>query len=48
MYFTGIFDGRYTTIHHHPGVDISRPLLRSILKEINVVVEEFTSLLTQI
>lgn len=41
-------DGRYTTIPHHSGVDISRPLLRIILKEINVSVEEFTKLLTQI
>ncbi len=37
-------DGRYTTIPHHGGVDISRPLLRSILKEINLSVEEYTEL----
>lgn len=41
-------DGRYTTISHHPGVDISRPLLRSILKEIDVSVEEFIDLLSKI
>jgi predicted RNA binding protein YcfA (HicA-like mRNA interferase family) len=41
-------DGRYTTIPHHSGVDISRPLLRSILKEINVSIEEFAELLKQI
>ena len=41
-------DGRYTTIPHHSSVDISRPLLRSILKEINVSVDEFTTLLTRV
>lgn len=41
-------DGRYTTIPHHGSVDISRPLLRAILKEINLSVEEFTVLLKRI
>ncbi len=41
-------DGRYTTIPHHSGVDISRPLLRTTLKEINVSIEEFTELLKSI
>lgn len=41
-------DGRYITIPHHSNVDISRPLLRTILKEINISVEEFTSLLKQL
>jgi len=41
-------DGRYTTIPHPSGVDISRPLLRSVLKEANVSVEEFTELLKKI
>ncbi len=38
-------DGRYTTIPYHGGIDISRPLLRTILKEINLSTEEFTELL---
>ena len=41
-------DGRYTTIPHHHSVDISRPLLRSILKEIDVSVDEFTTLLARV
>lgn len=38
-------DSRYTTIPHHNSIDISRPLLRTILKEINISIEEFTQLL---
>jgi predicted RNA binding protein YcfA (HicA-like mRNA interferase family) len=38
-------DGRYTTIPHHKGVDISRPLIRSILKQINISPEEFLKIL---
>jgi predicted RNA binding protein YcfA (HicA-like mRNA interferase family) len=41
-------DGRYTTIPHHSGIDISRPLLRTILREINISIEEFTRILTRI
>ncbi|HSU52288.1 MAG TPA: type II toxin-antitoxin system HicA family toxin [Segetibacter sp.] len=41
-------DGRYTTIPHHSNVDISRPLIRSILKEINITVEEFVTLLEEV
>jgi predicted RNA binding protein YcfA (HicA-like mRNA interferase family) len=38
-------DGRTTTIPHHHGRVISRPLLREILREIEVTVEEYAKLL---
>jgi predicted RNA binding protein YcfA (HicA-like mRNA interferase family) len=34
-------DGRTTTLPHHPGRDLSRPLIRTILQEIDVSPEEF-------
>jgi len=34
-------DGRYTTLPHHKGNDLSRPLTRQILREINITPEEF-------
>jgi predicted RNA binding protein YcfA (HicA-like mRNA interferase family) len=34
-------DGRYTTIPHHKGRVISRPLLRKILREINITTDDF-------
>lgn len=41
-------DGRYTTLPHHPGRDLSRPLIRQILREIRLTVEEFTQLMEKI
>ena len=38
-------DGRYTTIPHHGNVDLGRPLLREILKQIDVSPEEYEQLL---
>lgn len=38
-------DGRYTTIPHHPGEDLSRPLIRAILRQIDLDTEEFIRLL---
>ncbi len=38
-------DGRTTTIPHHRGRDISRPLLREILREIDLSPEKFRELL---
>jgi predicted RNA binding protein YcfA (HicA-like mRNA interferase family) len=38
-------DGRYTTLPHHPGEDISRPLIRTILREIELDVDEYIRLL---
>ena len=37
-------DGRYTTLPHHPGRDLGRPLTRQILREINITPEEFIEL----
>ncbi len=38
-------DGRTTTISHHKGRDIIRPLLRTILKEIKIDLETCNKLL---
>ncbi|MGQ9627920.1 MAG: type II toxin-antitoxin system HicA family toxin [Anaerolineae bacterium] len=34
-------DGRTTTVPNHPGRDLARPLLREILREIELTPEEF-------
>ena len=34
-------DGRTTTIPNHPGRDLARPLIREILREIELSTEEF-------
>ncbi len=34
-------DGRTTTVPHHPGRDLARPLLREILREIELTPEQF-------
>lgn len=34
-------DGRTTTLPNHPGRDLARPLIREILREIEVAPEEF-------
>ena len=41
-------DGRTTTIPHHPGRDLSRPLVREILREIELDLEEFQEVLRKI
>jgi len=38
-------DGRTTTVPNHPGRDLARPLIREILREIEVTPEEFRKLL---
>ena len=38
-------DGRFTLVPYHGGEDIGRGLLRQILREINVIPEEFLKLL---
>ncbi|SHN32476.1 Predicted RNA binding protein YcfA, dsRBD-like fold, HicA-like mRNA interferase family [Cyclobacterium lianum] len=38
-------DGRYTTIPHHKGRDISRSLLRAVLRQVEITQEEFIELL---
>ncbi len=34
-------DGRTTTVPHHKGRDLARPLLREILREIELTIDEF-------
>ncbi len=34
-------DGRATTVPNHPGRDLSRPLIREILREIEITPEQF-------
>jgi predicted RNA binding protein YcfA (HicA-like mRNA interferase family) len=41
-------DGRYTTIPHHPGKDLPRELIRTILKQINLSTDEFLDLLNKV
>ena len=38
-------DGRTTTVPNHPGRDLARPLIREILREIELTTEEFQELL---
>jgi predicted RNA binding protein YcfA (HicA-like mRNA interferase family) len=38
-------DGRTTTLPHHKGRDLARPLLREILREIDLSPDEFQKLL---
>jgi predicted RNA binding protein YcfA (HicA-like mRNA interferase family) len=38
-------DGRTTTIPHHQGRDLARPLIRSVLRDIDVSPEQFAELL---
>ena len=34
-------DGRTTTVPNHPGCDLARPLVREILREIELTPEQF-------
>ena len=34
-------NGRTTTVAHHPGRDLARPLIREILREIELTPEQF-------
>jgi len=38
-------DGRTTTVPHHSGEDLPRPLLRAILREIRLSVDEYNAIL---
>ena len=40
-------DGRYTTLPHHKAQDISRPLIRKILNEIQVSTDDFVRAVTE-
>jgi predicted RNA binding protein YcfA (HicA-like mRNA interferase family) len=39
--------GRYTTIPHHPGEDLSPPLIKTILNQVDLSSEEFIQLLNK-
>lgn len=41
-------DGRYTTIPHHSNKDITRSLLREILRQIEVTPEEYVEHLKEV
>ena len=38
-------DGRTTTVPNHSGRDLARPLIREIIREINISIDEFLELL---
>ena len=38
-------DGRYTTLPHHKGQDLGRPLLRAIIRQVNLTVDAFNDLI---
>lgn len=38
-------DGRTTTVPNHPNRDLARPLIREILREIKISVDQFNELL---
>jgi predicted RNA binding protein YcfA (HicA-like mRNA interferase family) len=40
-------DGRTTTLPHHKGRVLARPLIREILREIDITVEQYNSHLEQ-
>jgi predicted RNA binding protein YcfA (HicA-like mRNA interferase family) len=41
-------DGRTTTVPHHPGRDLARPLVREILREIDLTPDQFRQELDQL
>ncbi len=41
----GHTDGRYTVLAHHKGRVIFRPLLRQILKQIGLTIQEYQNML---
>jgi predicted RNA binding protein YcfA (HicA-like mRNA interferase family) len=41
-------DGRTTTVPNHPGRDLARPLIREILREIEVPPERFQEFLREV
>jgi len=40
-------DGRYTTLPFHGNQDLGRPLIRQILREIDLTPEEFVTLINK-
>ena len=41
-------DGRTTTVPNHPGRDLARPLIREILREIELTTDQFREVLQQL
>lgn len=41
-------DGRTTTVPNHPGRDLARPLIREIIREIDLTPEQFQEQLEQL
>jgi len=41
-------DGRTTTIPHHQGRVLARPLIRSILKEIEISIDDYQKMLRKL
>ncbi|MFA4936154.1 MAG: type II toxin-antitoxin system HicA family toxin [Candidatus Methanoperedens sp.] len=41
-------DGRTTSVPHHPGRDLARPLIKEILTEIELRVEEYNEYLKKL
>jgi predicted RNA binding protein YcfA (HicA-like mRNA interferase family) len=41
-------DGRTTTIPHHPGRLLARPLIRKILRDIELSIEEYVRIIKKI
>jgi predicted RNA binding protein YcfA (HicA-like mRNA interferase family) len=41
-------DGRTTTVPNHPGKDLARPLLRELLREIELTPEQFQDILKEV
>ena len=41
-------DGRTTTVPNHPGRDLARPLIREILREIELTPDQFREVLQQV
>lgn len=41
-------DGRTTSVPHHPGRDLARPLIKEILREIELSVEEYNEYLEKL
>ena len=41
-------DGRVTTVPHHKGRVLARPLIREILREIEITVDEYNNYLNKV
>jgi len=41
-------DGRTTTVPHHSGRDLARPLIREIMREIELTPEQFVEALAKV